>query len=148
MADTVEVEMRPRNALLVALLAGFFVGGGAVGSFNMVTGPTGLAAADTSGSGDQGGKTVTVSGTEYSFSPSTITVEKGQEVTIEFTNTGQIPHNLKIPALNVGSDTIQAGQTDSFTFTAPESGTFPIDFECTLPGHASSGMTGTLQASG
>ncbi|MDY6778571.1 MAG: plastocyanin/azurin family copper-binding protein, partial [Candidatus Nanohaloarchaea archaeon] len=40
----------------------------------------------------------------------------------------------------------QPGQTSSFTFTAPESGTFPIQFECTLPGHAENGMTGTIQS--
>ncbi|MDY6778702.1 MAG: thioredoxin domain-containing protein [Candidatus Nanohaloarchaea archaeon] len=99
----------------------------------------------TGGSGTQSvDRTITVSGTEYSFSPSTITVKKGQTIRIRFTNTGRIPHNLRIPSLGVGSQTIRAGRTDSFTFTAPESGTFPIRFECTLPGHSESGMKGTL----
>ncbi|MDY6770679.1 MAG: thioredoxin domain-containing protein [Candidatus Nanohaloarchaea archaeon] len=87
---------------------------------------------------------ITVSGTEYSFSPSTITVEKGQTVKVTFTNTGSIPHNLRIPALGVGSSTIRAGGSDSFTFTAPRSGTFPIRFVCSLPGHSENGMRGRL----
>lgn len=92
-------------------------------------------------------KTIKVSGTEYSFSPSTIKVEKGQSVKVSFRNEGSISHNLVIPDLGVGSEVIGAGRTSSFTFTAPKSGTFPIRFECTIPGHAESGMTGevTLQ---
>lgn len=93
-------------------------------------------------------QTIEVSGGEYFFSPGSITVRKGETVRVTFTNAGRIPHNLRIPGLNVGSSTIQGGQTDSFTFTAPETGTFPIDFECTLPGHARNGMTGILRASG
>lgn len=93
---------------------------------------------------EQPDKTIQVSGTEYSFSPSTIQVEKGQTVAIEFNNTGSIPHDLKIPSLEVGSKVIEAGQTDSFKFTAPKSGTFPISFECSLPGHAANGMEGQI----
>ncbi|MFB6242200.1 MAG: thioredoxin domain-containing protein [Candidatus Nanosalina sp.] len=90
-------------------------------------------------------KTIQVSGTEYSFSKTIIQVEKGQTVRIEFTNTGSIPHNLRIPGLGVGSETLRPDQTDSFTFTAPESGSYPIRFECSLPGHASNGMKGNLR---
>lgn len=52
---------------------------------------------------------------------------------------------MKIPSLGTGSKVIQPGQTDSFTFTAPKSGTFPISFECSLPGHAANGMKGQLK---
>ncbi|QKQ98372.1 thioredoxin domain-containing protein [Candidatus Nanohaloarchaea archaeon] len=99
---------------------------------------------ETTGRNEQVDKTIQVSGTEYSFSPSTIQVKKGQTVKVEFRNTGSIPHNLRIPSLGVGSRVIQAGQTDSFTFIAPKSGTFPISFECSLPGHAANGMTGKI----
>jgi protein-disulfide isomerase len=97
-----------------------------------------------SGGTQEPDKTIEVSGTEYSFSPSTITVQKDQTVRVEFTNTGQIPHNLRIPSLGVGSQVIQGSQTDSFTFTAPEEGTYPINTECTLPGHAENGMVGKV----
>jgi protein-disulfide isomerase/uncharacterized cupredoxin-like copper-binding protein len=100
---------------------------------------------ETTGGNEQVDKTIQVSGTEYSFSPSTIKVEKGQNVKIEFSNTGSIPHDLKIPGLGAGSNVIQPGQTDSFTFTAPKSGSFPISFECSLPGHAATGMEGQLK---
>ncbi|MDY6778703.1 MAG: cupredoxin domain-containing protein [Candidatus Nanohaloarchaea archaeon] len=92
-------------------------------------------------------QTVTVSGGEYYFSPRRISVTRGERVRVTFRNTGSIPHNLRIPSLGVGSNTINPGRSSSFTFTAPKSGTFPITFECTLPGHARNGMRGTVTVS-
>lgn len=89
-------------------------------------------------------KVVEVSGTEYSFSPSDIEVEKGQKVKVKFTNTGKAPHDFRIPSLGVGTEIIDGGETDSFTFTAEEKGSYPIKFECSVPGHAQQGMTGEL----
>ena len=85
---------------------------------------------------------ITVSGTEFAFSPSTITVKMGQSVAITFKNNGTYPHNLTISDLNVGTKTITPGQQDSFTFTPTKIGSFP--FICTVPGHADKGMKGTL----
>ncbi|MDY6778568.1 MAG: cupredoxin domain-containing protein [Candidatus Nanohaloarchaea archaeon] len=93
-------------------------------------------------------QTIEVSGGEYYFSPQTITVEKGERIRVQFTNQGQVSHNLRIPSLNIGSPAISPGRTDSFTFTAPKTGTFPIRFECTIPGHAERGMTGDVQLKG
>lgn len=122
---------------LVLLAAGgvFYAG-------DLDTGPTGNAAAQQSSDVN---RTIQVSGGEYYFSPQTISVEKGEKIRVEFQNTGRATHNLRIPALNVGSATIGPQQADSFTFTAPKTGTFPIEFVCTLPGHARNGMTGQLQ---
>lgn len=89
-------------------------------------------------------KVVSVSGDEFSFSPSTITAEEGQKVKINFTNEGKVAHDLKIPSLGVGTSVIEAGATESFTFTAKESGTYPMEFECTVPGHAEQGMVGKI----
>lgn len=86
-----------------------------------------------------------VSGTEYSFNPSQLTVPAGSRVQITFKNEGKIPHNWAIPSLGVTTRTINAGETDVVTFTAPkEPTTAPIRSECTLPGHAERGMVGTL----
>ncbi|MFB6181995.1 MAG: cupredoxin domain-containing protein [Candidatus Magasanikbacteria bacterium] len=122
-----------------AVLFGISLGGNSNGSST-----NGSATVSGSSNAD---KVVEVSGTEYSFSPSKIRVKKGQKVKVKFTNTGSIGHNLVIPSLNVGSEVIGPGQTDSFVFTADKSGSYPIDFECSVPGHAQSGMVGQVMQS-
>lgn len=87
-------------------------------------------------------KEFTISGTEYSFSPSSITISAGDQVKISFENTGRILHNLIIEELGIGTGTISAGQTDTIEFIAPASGTYT--FSCSVPGHAVSGMLGDL----
>jgi plastocyanin len=83
-----------------------------------------------------------VSGTEYSFSPSSITVKPGETVRISFQNDGELPHNLTIGALGIGTRTIAPGLVDTIEFVAPVAGTY--DFFCSVSGHKESGMTGTL----
>jgi nitrite reductase (NO-forming) len=85
---------------------------------------------------------VTVTGTEFSFTPSSIAAKVGQTVQLTFKNAGQYPHNLTITQLGVKTKTIQPGQEDTITFTADKAGTFT--FLCTVPGHADRGMTGTF----
>lgn len=85
---------------------------------------------------------ITVIGTEFAFSPSTITVEAGQEVMITFQNEGKFSHNLIIEGLGVGSKTIGAGKTDIVEFVAPTTGTYTVF--CSIPGHQASGMEGQL----
>lgn len=85
---------------------------------------------------------ITVSATDFAFTPSTLTLKKGVEVTIVFTNNGKYPHNLSIAELGVATKTIQPGQEDTLAFTPDKTGTF--SFTCTVPGHADRGMTGTV----
>lgn len=85
---------------------------------------------------------LTVSGTEYSFGPASITVQEGDQVRITFRNDGSISHNFIIEGLGVGTRTIGAGQTDTVEFTAPASGTYTIF--CSVPGHRAIGMEGNL----
>ncbi len=86
---------------------------------------------------------ITVIGTEYAFSPSTITVQVGRPVKITFQNRGSANHNLIIEGLGVSSRTIRSGQTDAIEFTAPTSGTYTIF--CSVPSHRASGMVGSLK---
>lgn len=88
-------------------------------------------------------KKITVVGTEYAFSPSTITVKAGQQVVISFQNAGSINHNLVIEGLGINTRTIGAGQTDTIEFIASTSGTYTIF--CSVPGHRAAGMTGNLK---
>ncbi len=85
---------------------------------------------------------VTVSGTEFAFTPSTITVKVGQPVQITFKNNGTYPHNLTLADLQAGTKTIQPGAQDTITFTPTKTGSFT--YVCTVPGHADRGMKGTL----
>ena len=89
-----------------------------------------------------GTQQISVNGSDFSFDPSTITVKVGQSVTIAFKNTGSYPHNLVIGDLNVGTKTIQSGETDTVTFTPDKVGNYT--FTCTVPGHADRGMVGNL----
>ncbi len=83
-----------------------------------------------------------ITGTEFSFSPSTFTVKKGRPVNIVFRNDGKYPHNLTIGSLNVATKTIDPGSRDTVTFTPQNSGQF--QFSCTVPGHADRGMVGMM----
>jgi plastocyanin len=85
---------------------------------------------------------ITVTGTEFAFSPSEITLKKGQPAEITFKNNGTYPHNLTVVGLSVKTKTIQPGEQDVVTFTPDKTGQF--SFLCTVPGHADKGMKGTL----
>jgi len=85
---------------------------------------------------------ITVEGTEFAFTPSSITVKKGEAVQVTFKNMGKYPHNFTVSQLGVASQTIQPGQQTTVTFTPTQTGTFT--YLCTVPGHADRGMTGTL----
>lgn len=126
------------GAVAILLVAGLVYWGGGTTSGSSPTTSTGANVS----------KVIEVSGVKYSFSPSTITVKKGERVKVDFTNVGRVPHNLRIPSLGVGTRAISGGGSSSFIFTAPESGSFPVRIECTLPGHAERGMVGQVQAEG
>jgi plastocyanin len=99
--------------------------------------------APTSGSAAVlGMQKITVTGTEFAFSPSSFTLKKGQPAEITFKNSGVYPHNLTIADLGVKTKTIQPGEQDTVQFTPDKTGQF--GFLCTVPGHADKGMKGTL----
>jgi nitrite reductase (NO-forming) len=52
-------------------------------------------------------------------------------------------HNIKVPALNAGTETIGGGKSQTITFTVDQNGTY--EFECSVPGHAQAGMTGQIK---
>lgn len=87
-------------------------------------------------------KSFAISGTEFAFSPNTLTVNKGDTVKVTLTNNGNYPHNFTITELNVQGKTISPGQSDTVTFTADKAGTF--QYFCSVPGHKDKGMVGTI----
>jgi len=88
-------------------------------------------------------KEITVSGTEFSFSPSSIAVSAGERIKLTFQNNGGAPHNLVIEGLGAATRTIGSGKTDTIEFTVPASGTYAIF--CSVSGHRAAGMTGSLK---
>jgi plastocyanin len=87
-------------------------------------------------------RSFTVTGDEFSFSPAIITVNRGDTVRLTFRNTGDVSHNWIVEGLNIRTDTIAAGGTDTIEFTASQTGRFTV--YCGVPGHRANGMVGTL----
>lgn len=98
--------------------------------------------------------------TEFSFVPSTLTVPAGEQITISVTNSGAVAHDFMIMkrGYDVSShvpghddpadiywrqDQVQPGEAIQSTFTAPpEPGDYV--FVCGVAGHLEAGMVGKL----
>jgi plastocyanin len=111
---------------------------------NMAQSPVASPTSDSTGSGSmQDIQEIVVSGDEYSFAPSAISLKAGEEVKVVFKNTGRLPHNLVIDELKASTKTIGGGQEDTITLKADKSGTYT--FYCSVGNHKQLGMEGTLQ---
>ena len=122
-------------ALALALLAVAGCGGGGSGELKETSPTSTQAPADA-------GVVLTVTGTEYSFDPSTLKASPGK-TTIRFTNKGAVDHDFKIDALGIEL-TAKPGKSAEATVTL-KPGTYPS--HCSIPGHTQSGMHGTLTVS-
>lgn len=85
---------------------------------------------------------ITVEGGEFKFTPSEITIKKGEKVKLTFKNTGSFPHDFVIADLNVTTKRIQPGEEDTVEFTPEKTGEFK--FICGVGNHEEQGMVGTL----
>lgn len=86
---------------------------------------------------------IVVEGSEYSFSPASISVREGERVKLTFKNTGNLPHSFVIDELGVSTKTISAGQSETVEFIASSDG--DIAFFCSVGNHRSLGMEGVLE---
>ena len=84
---------------------------------------------------------IEVSGANFSFNPSKITVKKGQKVKVVFT-ANDMQHDFVIDKLDVKSDIVTAGNTTEVEFTPTEAGEF--EYYCSVGNHRAQGMVGTL----
>ncbi len=117
-----------------------------------------LTACGGGGSSSSSGPSTSISATltDFKFDPSEWTVPAGQSITLSLTNKGSVDHDWTLmsspvtPPLadeNAGPQIakfkVAAGQTQSFTFTAPsKAGDYEV--VCTIPGHLDAGMKATL----
>ncbi len=96
-----------------------------------------------------------IAGPGYTFTPSAITVQKGETVTFEVTAMGPLAHEFMVgPADAVAADRggtpevadIGMMQTKAVTYTFDGSG--PYAFACHAPGHYEAGMRGAITVVG
>ena len=73
------------------------------------------------------------------FAPDSITVQRGQEVTINLQGAGT--HTFTIDELGINVP-LSGSADESVTFTPEQAGTYA--FYCAIPGHRQQGMEGTL----
>lgn len=85
---------------------------------------------------------VKVKGNEFSFSPQTLTVNKGEKIRMTFENKGSLSHDLTIDELGVSTATVIVGQEDTIEFTVEDVGTYT--FYCSIGNHKELGMEGEL----
>ncbi len=132
------------GALLYGLIYYFVFAnkGGSGQSTNPYQMPSTQSVQPSNASPSAAAQTVSISGDEFSYSPSNVTVKVNQPVTLTFKNNGKYPHNLTIADLDAQTKTIQPGEIDTITFTPSKTGSF--SFKCTVDSHAEKGMVGTL----
>ena len=95
----------------------------------------------------EGDNQVVIEATEMRFSPNRIDARVGQSVIITLVNKGSVRHDLAFPAIEMpnlqGVETLtMPGESTRLTMTFDKAGTYT--FQCTIPRHAASGMTGAV----
>ncbi len=108
------------------------------------SGPGGAAPAASAGSGDTAAETVAVELSEFEISPSNIEIAAGG--TLEVTNIGAVEHDLAVTGTDVATPMLAAGESATLELGDLAPGVY--DLLCTVPGHDSAGMIGTLTVVG
>jgi len=89
-----------------------------------------------------GVKEFTIEASEFKFTPSTISVNQGDSVRINFTNAGLYPHSFSIDEFGVSGSILAPNGSEVIEFIASRAGSFT--FYCAVPSHRERGMNGTL----
>lgn len=87
-------------------------------------------------------KSFTVTGQNFSFIPSTLSVRKGDTVKITFKMASGTSHDFVIDEFSVRTNRLEVGDSQTVTFVADKSGSF--EYYCSVGQHRVMGMKGTL----
>jgi plastocyanin len=139
--------VRIASVLIIAVALLLVAGCGGDDDGNSDTINTTSTAPAAGGNGEAGG-TTTVSMDEYAFDPDSLSVKKGDTITVK--NDGNIGHNLTIEQ---GPDPKKKSKklAGTSTFLGGKSEDLTVDLNpgkyamaCTVSGHRELGMTGTV----
>ena len=83
----------------------------------------------------------TVTGSNFTFSPATMTVKKGDTVRVTFKNQSGT-HDWILDEFNAKTKILNGGQEETVEFIADKAGTF--EYYCGVGQHRQMGMKGTL----
>jgi uncharacterized cupredoxin-like copper-binding protein len=91
-------------------------------------------------------QTVSITATDFAFSPSTVTVDASGTYTFDLTNDGGTDHAIEIEGQGSEerSDTVSPGESASVTIDL-QSGTY--EMYCPIDGHKAQGMEGEITVS-
>ncbi len=89
----------------------------------------------------QGARDLQVTVRDFDLVPNEVRVAAGEAINLTVTNEGAAPHDFTVPDLGVRV-VVAPGETATVGFTASVAGSY--ETLCTVPGHASLGMGGTL----
>jgi len=82
-----------------------------------------------------------LSGTNFAYDVTEITVSKGDTVTINFVSESGF-HDWVVDELDAATERVNSGESTSMTFTANETGTF--EYYCSVGNHRAQGMVGMI----
>jgi plastocyanin len=86
-------------------------------------------------------KEFSITGVPFSFTPSVMTVNKGDTVKITFKNANGV-HDFKLDEFNASTRILNSGEEQTITFVADKTGSF--EYYCSVGNHRAMGMVGTL----
>jgi nitrite reductase (NO-forming) len=90
-----------------------------------------------------GGEALAIEAFDLGFTPAMLEVPSAGRYEVRLINTGAAPHDITFPTGETG--TAQPGETVSLEVDIPAEGT---TFLCSIPGHATAGMTGDVKVAG
>ena len=85
-------------------------------------------------------RVITVEASNFAFDPEVLRARPGEELAIELTSVDS-PHDLAVEGLGLVAD-VAGDETTTRRLRIDERGKFA--FYCTIPGHRSAGMEGTI----
>jgi uncharacterized cupredoxin-like copper-binding protein len=107
---------------------------------------SGGGATGTTTAGGGAATEITIIGKDnFSFEPNMITMTAGEAYTLALMNAGVLEHDFTVDDPKLKIPTVPAGRTGKAELTVEKPGSY--EFYCSVPGHKSAGMTGTLTVS-